>query len=79
MRLLQTAFLMERYGLRLTLDQVAEVLGMSVGAVRNQISKRTFPIPTYSDQGRRWADAQDVAEYVDQCRQRAKAGEGAPA
>lgn len=79
MRLLQTAYLMERYGLRLTVEQLAEALGITEGAVRNQISRRTFPIPTYVDQGRRWADAQDVAEYVDQCRQRAKAGEGSPA
>ena len=74
MSLLTTAWLLERYGPRLNLEQVAEVLGMTAGAVRNQISAERFPVPTYLDQGRRWADARDVATYFDECRARARAG-----
>ena len=70
--LLAQAYLIERYGLRLNIEHLAEVLGMSAGAVRNQISEDRFPIPTYVDQGKRFADHRDVAEYLDQVRERAK-------
>ena len=40
MRLLQTAYLMERYGLRLTVEQLAEVLGITDGA---SVGRSTSP------------------------------------
>jgi len=73
MSLLSAAYMLERYGLRLNIEQMAEVLGMSPGAVRNQVSAETFPLPTYLDGGRRWCDYRDVADYLDSCRERAKA------
>ena len=79
MSLLSAAYLIERYGLRLNVDQMAEVLGLTPGAVRNQISAETFPLPTYLDGGRRWCDYRDVATYLDSCRVRARAGAGTPA
>lgn len=63
----------ERYGMRLSVEQLADVLGLTKGAVYNQVSAGTFPIPTYLDGGKRWADYQHVAEYFDVCRARAKA------
>lgn len=72
MSLLSQAYLLERYGIRLTLDQLGEVLGMSAGSIRNQISEERFAIPTYLDQGRRFADHRDVSEYLDQLREQAK-------
>ena len=74
MSLLSQAYLLEQYGLRLTLDQLGEVLGMSAGSIRNQISEDRFPVLTYLDQGRRYADYRDVAEHLDAVRKTAKRG-----
>lgn len=63
----------EKYGPRLNIEQLADVLGISKGAVYNQISANTFPITTYLDVGKRWADYRDVAEHLDRCRAAAKA------
>jgi hypothetical protein len=53
------------------IEQLATVLGITKGAVYNQISAETFPIATYVDGGKRWADCRDVAEHFEHCRQRA--------
>ncbi len=80
MSLLRTAYLLEKYGMRLNVEQLAVELGITPGAVRNQISARTFPIPTYQDQGRRWADAQHVAAYFERrAQEAAEQREGSPA
>jgi hypothetical protein len=65
------AYLIEKYGLRLTLHQLAEALGREESTIRNQLSAETFEIPTYMDGGKRWADVRDVAEYFDRGRARA--------
>jgi hypothetical protein len=65
--------LVERYGPRLGVDQLSELLGLSKGSIYNQISAETFPISTYVDGGKRWADFRDVAEHIDHCRTRAHA------
>lgn len=62
----------EKYGLRLGTSELAECLGLSKGAVYNQISAGIFPIATYMDLGKRWADYRDVAGHLDECRQRAR-------
>lgn len=61
----------EKYGVRLGSDELAQMLDISRGAVLNQISAGTFPIPTYKDGGKRFADYRDVAAYFDSCRQAA--------
>lgn len=71
--LMTQAFLLEQYGLRLSVEQLAEVLGISKGAVYNQISAGTCQVTTYMDGGKRWADYRDVAEHIDRCRATAKA------
>jgi len=70
--LLTQAIIAERYGLRLGVPELAEVLGLTPGAIRNQISAGTFPIPTYLDAGKRWADFRDVAKHFDDCRASAR-------
>jgi predicted DNA-binding transcriptional regulator AlpA len=60
-------YLVKTYGLRLTMEQLAEVLSVSRGSIYNKISAGTFKIPTYVD-GQRWADARDVAAHLDSCR-----------
>ena len=64
-------FVAEKYGLRLDVNQLAQVLGISPGTVLNRISANTFSIPTYIDNGKRYADYRDVAAHFDQVRQAA--------
>lgn len=71
MSLLSQAILAERYGLRLTVEQLADALGMAKNTIYNQVSAGTFAVPTYLDGGKRFADYRDVAVYMDSCRARA--------
>ena len=73
MSLVTQMYLLERYGVRLSIEQLAEILGMSRGALFNRLAKGECPIATYLDGGRRYADYRDVASYFDACRARAKA------
>jgi len=63
----------DKYGPRLGIEQLAECLGITKGAIYNQISAGTFAVPTYMDAGKRWADFRDVAEHLDRCRDLARA------
>jgi predicted DNA-binding transcriptional regulator AlpA len=74
MNFLLFAYLLEKHGPRLTMDQLAVELGVARNTVYNQVSAGTFPVATYVDGGKRWADARDVAAYFDACRARAKTG-----
>lgn len=69
--LLTQVLIADKYGPRLGTDQLATVLGITRGAVLNQISDGKFGIPTYVDGGKRWADYRDVAAYLDNCRAQA--------
>lgn len=71
MSLLTQAYLLEQFGPRLTIDQMAEVLGLKPGTIYNQVSAQTFPVPTYVEGGKRFADYRDLAAYLDECRSRA--------
>jgi predicted DNA-binding transcriptional regulator AlpA len=73
MSLLTQAWLLEKYGARLTLDQLADALAMSKNTIYNQVSQGTFPVRTYLD-GKRYADYRDVAEHFDRCRSSAASG-----
>lgn len=68
MSLLTQAIVAEKYGLRLTIDQLAEAMQLGKSTVYNQVSAKTFPIPTYVEGGKRFAAFQDVAAYLDGCR-----------
>ena len=77
MSLLTQMVLIEKYGLRVDLDRVAEILGTTPPNIRRKISAARFEIPTYIDNGKRLADIRDVAEYLDQRRQEARQAHGA--
>lgn len=77
MSLLAQMVLIEKYGLRVDLDRLAEILETTPPNLRRKISDATFEIPTYIDGGKRWADTRDVAEYLDRRRQEARLGHGA--
>lgn len=74
MSILSTMVLIEKHGLRVDLEKLAEILDTTPANLRRKISERTMEIPTYLDGGKRWADVRDVAEYLDQKRQDARAG-----
>ncbi|WP_186119353.1 hypothetical protein ACN262_31485 [Burkholderia gladioli] len=65
MSLLTRAYILEKYGPRMTLAQLAQLLLMSEGTIRNQISADTFPIATYKEGGARFAAYDAVADYLD--------------
>jgi predicted DNA-binding transcriptional regulator AlpA len=68
MSLFAQAYIIERYGLRLNMAQLADLLGVKRRTILNRISAGTFPIPTYLDGAMRYADHRDVAEHLDRCR-----------
>ena len=68
MSLFAQAYIIERYGLRLNMVQLADPLGVKRGTILNRISAGTFSIPTYLDGAMRYADHRDVAEHLDRCR-----------
>jgi hypothetical protein len=72
MSFLHQAWLLDRYGPRLNLEQLAEVLDMAKGSLSNRIYRGEIDLPTYLDGGRRFADVRDVAEYLDRMRQSAE-------
>lgn len=83
MSMLHQFYLLEKYGPRLSVEQIAEVMSLTKAAIHRRISDGTLGIPTYVDSGKRWADARDMAEYFDSmraaARQRVARGEGLPA
>jgi predicted DNA-binding protein YlxM (UPF0122 family) len=72
MSLVTQAFVFERYGPRLSTNDLAELLKLSRGTIHNQLHAGTFPIATYKDGGQVWADYRHVAEHIDACHERAK-------
>ena len=72
MSMLTTLFLMEHYGPRLSMEQLAQVLGLAVATLHARIARGDLDIPTYVDGKMRWADTRDVAEYLDRKRAEAR-------
>ncbi|WP_406868140.1 hypothetical protein [Paraburkholderia fungorum] len=72
MGLLTRAFILEKFGVRLTMAQLATLLAMSEGTIRNQVSAETFPIPTYKEGAARYAAYDAVAEYLDAMSEKAR-------
>lgn len=71
MSLLHEAIVVEKYGLRLTVDQIADALGLARNTIYNQIAQGTFRVKTYVDGGKRYADYRDLAAYLDEVSGRA--------
>lgn len=65
MSLLHEAIVVEKYGLRLTVDQLADALCLARNTIYNQIAQGIFKVPTYVDGGKRYADYRDLALYLD--------------
>ena len=59
--------IISRYGQRLTVEQLAEVLKLSPGTIRNRMAAGALPF-VYKDGGRVFADARDVVAYLDSLR-----------
>lgn len=72
--LMTQAMIVDKYGFRVGVEKLAEILCITKPSVYNQLSAGTFPIKTYIDQGRRYADFRDVAEHIDACRAAATRG-----
>jgi len=56
--------LTEKYGPFMLIKELAAVLRITPGAIRNNIQAGVFPIPTWLEGGRRLASTQTVAEYL---------------
>lgn len=69
---LSYAFLLERYGPRVNLEDLAVILDTTAANLRRRISCQDFDIPTYLDGGRRWVDIRDLSAYLDLRRQQAR-------
>jgi DNA-directed RNA polymerase specialized sigma24 family protein len=65
------AYLLEKYGPRLNISEVAQVLGVAEKTLRNRLSLNKVALRMYEDQGLKCADSRDVADYLDDCRARA--------
>lgn len=59
---------------RLTTAELAVVLNIDAGTIRNKSINNTFPVHTYIDGRQRFADIRDVADYLDRKRDKRKAG-----
>lgn len=68
MSLLHEAIVAEKYGLRLTIEQLGKALCLAPQTIYNKIAKGEFMVPTYVDGGKRYSDYRDVAAYLDSCR-----------
>lgn len=69
-------YIIELYGPRLTTADLARVMKKTADTVRTEINVGKFPIPTYKEydgeRAPRYADARDVAEYLDRKRPRSE-------
>lgn len=68
MSLLHEAIVAEKFGLRLTVEQMAQALGLAKNTIYNQIAQGVFKVPTYVDGGKRFCDYRDLARYLDEVR-----------
>ena len=57
--------LLDKYGMRLSMEELAQELGTTVQVIRNRQTEGDFPIPTYLDGSRRFAAYEAVAQYFD--------------
>ena len=69
----QIDMLLMKYGMTLTLEQVAEVLHLSPGAIKNKRSAGTFAIPLYLEGRQLLADVRHVAEHLERRASEARA------
>lgn len=66
------AIIADKYGLRLTVEQLGECIGLASDIIYNKLAKGELKLPTYIEGGKRLCDYGDVAACIDDCRARAK-------
>ena len=64
MPLLITAMLFEKYGARITVQELAEILKIAPKTVQNRLSSGKLNIKMFNDSGR-FFKTEDVAIYLD--------------
>ena len=69
MSLINEAIVADMYGLRLTVDQLAQAFNLKPNTIHNRLADGTLPIPSYVDGKKRYFDYRDVATYLDRCRE----------
>ena len=72
MSFLTTAYLLDKYGPLLSEKDLAEVLHMEPGTVRNQRGSGALGIPYIRQSRTPLFHAEDVAKYIDKLRAEAK-------
>ena len=72
MSLMTQAIVADKYGLRLTMAQLADAIGLAKQTIYNQIVKGEFKVKAVVDGGQRWCDYRDLAAFLDGCRDRAE-------
>jgi predicted site-specific integrase-resolvase len=72
MSMFTTMLLFEKYGPRMSLEQLGEALGLASGTLHARLAQGKLDLPTYVDGKHRFADTRDVAEYLDRLRDQAR-------
>lgn len=64
-------FLLERTGgaVQIQIPALAQLLNINLVTLRNSISQKRFPIPTFVLAGHRYAFVRDVAAWIDSARE----------
>lgn len=73
MSLMTQAAVIDKYGLRLSMEQLADALGLHTATIYNMLSRGELPVKTYKEGARRFASYDAVAEYLDRMAEAAKA------
>lgn len=57
--------LLNKYGVRLTLNEVSEILKIPINTLYNKRNKQELPFKTYKDGLRVYADTKDIANHLE--------------
>lgn len=57
------AYLLERYGVRMRLEDAARELGMALATAHRQRQRGAFPVPTFAAGRDVWVDTVDLAAH----------------
>ena len=64
-RFLTRAYILEKYGVRLDMDQLASLLRISKHTLYKQKSDGNLGFAMYTENGRCFADYEEIAKYLD--------------
>ena len=57
--------LLNKYGVRLTLNEASEILKIPINTLYNKRNKKELPFKTYKDGLRVYADTLDIAKHLE--------------